>query len=64
MANDKNIFTDLRKKLLADLFIKQCEELKKLHHLHISGQLEDTTELYKMVRKVKETKAKVKELTP
>lgn len=59
---DKDIFKDLRKKLLADLFVKQCEELKKLHHLHLSGQLQDTTELYKMIRKVKETKAKVREM--
>jgi len=59
---NEDIFKDLRKKLLADLFFKQCEELKQLYHLHFSGQLQDTTELYKMIRKVRETKAKVREI--
>ena len=59
---EKN-FTELRKKLLADLFVKQSEELKNLGRLHIQGLLKDSTEFYKMRRKVQETKAKIKELT-
>ena len=61
MAN-KNFFRDLRKKFLADLIIKQTEELKKLGHLYYQGLLSDGRAFWILRAKVRKNKEALRSL--
>jgi hypothetical protein len=60
--DDKNFFRELRKKLLADLVVKQSKELEAMKPLLAGGLLPDSRDFYILKRKLGENEKKLAEL--
>lgn len=61
--DDKNFFRELRKKLLADLIVKQMHELTKLGHLYYGGLLKDGRDFWILRAKIRKNKETLRALS-